>query len=128
MAQLSEEDMKRVCAALVQAYLEKGDDAEEELSSMHDMVQMVIDALDASKEYALVPRKPTESQILNMALTYDHGLGVPGYYDSPLTAGTKWGVQSHTQYFADTVVTMKKLYEVAICGNDTKPKSESTTA
>lgn len=62
--------------------------------------------------WKLVPVKPTEAQLNSMAVRYDHGLGVPGYYDSDLF-GNATG-PSHQQRLDSTIRTMRQLYEEAI--------------
>ena len=61
-------------------------------------------------DYVLVPREPTEAMLKSMAVRYDHGLGVPGYYDQPMFVGLQL---SHAQRFESTLRTMRQLYEEA---------------
>lgn len=40
----------------------------------------ILTALEA-KGLVIVPVEPTDELLMSMAVRYDHGLGVPGYYD-----------------------------------------------
>jgi hypothetical protein len=40
------------------------------------------------KGYVVVPVEPTDELLLSMAVRYDHGLGIPGYYDQELFASS----------------------------------------
>jgi hypothetical protein len=57
---------------------------------------------------AKLPKEPPHGLLMSMAIRYDHGLGVPGYYDSPLFAGS--GL-THQQRLDGALVTMAQLYE-----------------
>lgn len=46
---------------------------------------------------------------MSMAIRFDHGLGVPGYYDPLLAAGA--AVDSHAKRLESTLRTMRQLYE-----------------
>jgi hypothetical protein len=59
----------------------------------------------------IVPKEPTEGLLRSMAIRYDHGLGVPGYYDQPMIA--KYSV-SHEQRIAGTITTMRQLHEEVV--------------
>ena len=61
--------------------------------------------------YKLVPILPSEEQLTSMAVRSDHGLGVPGYYDSCLFAAD--GV-THEQRLEGAKRQMSQLYEEGI--------------
>lgn len=69
-------------------------------------------------DYVLVPREPTEAMLKSMAVRYDHGLGVPGYYDQPMFVGLQL---SHAQRFESTLRTMRQLYEEATANTQVQP-------
>lgn len=52
-----------------------------------------------------VPIEPSIGLLTSMALRYDHGLGVPGYYDSLLGPG------EHNALMHSIIMTMRKLHE-----------------
>lgn len=37
-----------------------------------------------AKGLVIVPVEPTDELLMSMAVRYDHGLGMPGYYDQPI--------------------------------------------
>ena len=55
-----------------------------------------------------LPQKPPQGLLMSMAIRYDHGLGVDGYYDQPLFATS--GL-THKQRLESTLTTMLQLYE-----------------
>jgi hypothetical protein len=60
--------------------------------------------------FKLVPIKPSDEHITSMAIRSDHGLGVPGYYDTlPIQFGA-----THAQRMESTKREMRQLYEEAI--------------
>lgn len=60
--------------------------------------------------WKLVPITPSETCISSMAVRYDHGLGIPGYYDE----GFQKDPCGHTRRLEATKTTMRQLYEEAI--------------
>jgi hypothetical protein len=56
-----------------------------------------------------MPKEPPLGLLMSMAIRFDHGLGVPGYYDS------EWfrrpGQPSHKQRVEATLTMMRQLYE-----------------
>lgn len=58
----------------------------------------------------MVNKEPSLGLLMSMAIRYDHGLGVPGYYDQQPFAGSG---PTHAQRLASTISTMRQLYEEA---------------
>nr|WP_066733838.1 hypothetical protein [Bradyrhizobium sp. CCH5-A9] len=61
--------------------------------------------------WKLVPVEPTEDLLRSMAIRYDHGLGVPGYYDQPIFGAENVG---HAQRLESTMTTMRQLHEEVV--------------
>lgn len=59
----------------------------------------------------MVPKEPSEGVLVSMAIRYDHGLGVPGYYDQPLFGAENGG---HKRRMESTVAKMRQLYEEVV--------------
>jgi len=60
--------------------------------------------------FRIVPIKPSDGHLKSMAIRYDHGLGIDGYYDTkPIQFGA-----SHKQRLDSTISQMRQLYEEAI--------------
>ena len=74
--------------------------------------------------HCLVPKTPSQACLRSMAIRSDHGLGVPGYYDSPLlqqiAAASASGSEgksfalSHEQRMGAAMIRMSQLYEEAV--------------
>lgn len=60
-----------------------------------------------STKFTIIPKKPTDGMLMSMAIRSDHGLGLPGYYDSPLFGGKI----THQQRLDSTISSMRQLYE-----------------
>lgn len=58
-----------------------------------------------SDERRLLPKDPPAELLLSMALRFDHGLGLPGYYDS------LYGEGEHELRLQSTLAQMRQLYE-----------------
>ena len=56
-----------------------------------------------------MPQEPPPGLLMSMAIRFDHGLGVPGYYDQLLAAGA--AVDRHATRLESTLRTMRQLYE-----------------
>lgn len=56
----------------------------------------------------MVPAEPPRALLISMAIRYDHGLGVPGYYD---TLGNS---EAHQQRLESTISIMSQLYEEVV--------------
>lgn len=57
-----------------------------------------------------VPIEPSDEHLTSMAIRYDHGLGMDGYYDTkPIQFGA-----SHAERMESTKRKMRQLYEEAI--------------
>lgn len=59
----------------------------------------------------LVPVEPTPELLRSMATRYDHGLGVPGYYDQPIFGAENVG---HEKRLEATIRTMRQLHEEVV--------------
>lgn len=55
-----------------------------------------------------IDSEPTDAVLRCMAITYDHGLGCPGYYDQELFGGEPG---AHEKRLEDTMNLMRKLYQ-----------------
>lgn len=67
--------------------------------------------------YGLMPVEPTEGLLSSMCMRYDHGLGLPGYYDF-------FGENQHAERLAQTQEKMKRIHETVI-HHFNKPLSNS---
>lgn len=56
-----------------------------------------------------LPETPPPGLLMSMAIRYDHGLGVPGYYDQPMFK--RENGPSHAQRLVAALTTMRQLYE-----------------
>jgi hypothetical protein len=75
-----------------------------------EIADSVLSDLEATG-MAIVPTKPTEILLKSMAVRYDHGLGMPGYYDQELIASE--GV-THARRLESTMITMRQLHEEVV--------------
>lgn len=66
----------------------------------------------------LVPVEPVDALLLSMAIRYDHGLGIPDYYDQPLFSGD--GI-THRQRLDAALSTMRQLHEEVVGTGFYKP-------
>lgn len=78
---------------------------------------------DASlpKDHVIVPVKPADALLMSMAVRYDHGLGIPGYYDQELFSGS--GI-THAQRLEAALTTMRQLHEEVVGKGFYKPRDE----
>ena len=60
----------------------------------------------------VVPATPTDECLQSMAVRYDHGLGIDGYYDQPLFLKSKYAA-THAEKLEAAKSTMSQLYEEA---------------
>lgn len=68
-----------------------------------------------------LPKEPPKGLLMSMAIRYDHGLGIPGYYDDmPIQLG-----MTHKERLAATLVTMGQLYKEVSGNGFYKPELES---
>jgi hypothetical protein len=72
-----------------------------------DAAEYVSANIQASQplESGATSNSPTPGLLMSMAIRYDHGLGVPGYYDSLLGPG------EHQKKVMSTLAVMAQLYE-----------------
>lgn len=61
----------------------------------------------AKPDHVFVPIEPSIGLLVSMAIRYDHGLTIPGYYDQELLKSDV----SHAQRFESTITIMRQLYE-----------------
>ncbi len=61
--------------------------------------------------WKLVPVEPTPELLRSMAMRYDHGLGMPGYYDQPIFGAENVG---HAKRLEATIRTMRQLHEEVV--------------
>ncbi|MBX5021177.1 hypothetical protein [Rhizobium lentis] len=61
--------------------------------------------------FVTVPVEPPEALLKSMAIRYDHGLGVPGYYDQQVFGAENVG---HARRLESTMTTMRQLYEEVV--------------
>jgi len=73
-----------------------------------------ITALRAAIEQGVVvmPKEPTDECLHSMAVRYDHGLGMDGYYDNSIFDKSPTP-NKHAQRLESTKRTMNQLYEEA---------------
>lgn len=92
-------------------------------------VQDCADAIDALSSCAVVPVEPTPGLLMSMAIRYDHGLGVPGYYDSLSEAfsikGHKGPMPTHDERLQSTLRTMRQLHEEVVGTGFYRPEKEA---
>lgn len=58
-----------------------------------------------------VPVEPTSALLHSMAVRYDHGLGMPGYYDQPIFGAENVG---HARRLEATISVMRQLHEEVV--------------
>ncbi len=73
-----------------------------------------------SSSLVLIPREPPQDLLRSMAVRYDHGLGVPGYYDQPVFGAENVG---HARRMEATLRTMAQLYEEVVGKGFYRPAS-----
>ena len=67
-----------------------------------------------------VPVEPTPELLRSMAIRYDHGLGVEGYYDQPIFGAENVG---HAKRLEATIRTMRQLHEEVVGTGFYRPPS-----
>ncbi|HEY8878262.1 MAG TPA: hypothetical protein VIN03_11900 [Roseateles sp.] len=79
-------------------------------------------------DMVLVPRVPTPGLLMSMALRYDHGLGLPGYYDEVqhlLPKGHPQKGITHARRLESTITTMRQLHEEVVGAGFYRPEREA---
>ena len=66
-----------------------------------------------SSDYQIVSIEPSDALLTSMAIRYDHGLGVPGYYDDEMFKAMNHGL-SHAQRMENTKRQMRQLHEEVV--------------
>lgn len=82
-----------------------------------DGMPQVLYTADQMREYGRacalaaepLPKEPPPGLLMSMAIRYDHGLGMPGFYDSGIYTDVT-GI-THAQRLDSTLRTMRQLYE-----------------
>lgn len=69
----------------------------------------------------IVPVEATDDLLMSMAVRYDHGLGVPGYYDQPMILEAS--KVSHELRLESTMATMRQLHEEVVGKGFYRPAS-----
>jgi len=72
--------------------------------------------------HVVVPVKPTDELLLSMAVRYDHGLGIPGYYDQELFSAS--GV-THARRLESALTTMRQIHEEVVGTGFHRPKDST---
>ncbi|WP_152971107.1 hypothetical protein [Rhizobium ecuadorense] len=67
--------------------------------------------LKIRKKTVAVPVDPPEALLRSMAIRYDHGLAIPGYYDKPIFGAENVG---HGRRMESTMEIMRQLYEEVV--------------
>lgn len=80
----------------------------------------------ADEREQLLPKTPPPGLLMSMAIRYDHGLAIPGYYDSEMYKGV--GGRSHAQRLEDTLRFMRQLYEEVSGHGFYRPEAEKDYA
>lgn len=75
-----------------------------------------------------LPQQPPLGLLVSMAMRYDHGLGMPGYYDSLASLGLGWKGVAHKQRLLGTLATMRQLYEEVSGHGFYRPELEASYA
>ena len=63
----------------------------------------------AAERERLLPKEPPPGLLMSMAVRYDHGLGMPGYYDH--AAFDRFDGDSHAKRLDGALSIMRQLYE-----------------
>lgn len=64
--------------------------------------------------WVVVPVEPTDKLLLSMAIRFDHGLGLPGYYDQELFGKKLGGDISHARRLEVALSQMRQLHEEVV--------------
>jgi len=73
-----------------------------------DIYQFAVLVAAAERE-RLLPKEPPPGLLMSMAVRYDHGLGMPGYYDH--AAFDRFDGDSHAKRLDGALSIMRQLYE-----------------
>lgn len=87
-------------------------------------VKAILSELSAAG-FVIVPETPSDGLLISMAIRYDHGLGVSGYYDQQIFGASGC---SHADRLESTVRTMRKLHEEVVGTGFYKPEREQEYA
>lgn len=85
--------------------------------------QQTADARDAA-----LPKEPPPGLLMSMAIRYDHGLGVPGYYDNLIMGRAPEPWETHAARLASALSLMRKLYEEVSGHGFYRPEREAEYA
>ncbi|MGO4741568.1 hypothetical protein AB4099_34015 [Bosea sp. 2KB_26] len=73
-------------------------------------------------EYVVVRKDASDGLLMSMAIRYDHGLGVPGYYDQPVFGAENVG---HQKRLDATMRAMRQLHEEVVGAGFYHPDREA---
>lgn len=99
--------------------------------AMHDEIERLrastpvasqIEGDVGGKETVTVPIEPPAALLRSMAIRYDHGLGVPGYYDQQIFGAENIG---HARRMESTITTMRQLYEEVVGKGFYRPENSN---
>lgn len=86
-----------------------------------ELREEVLSLTKTISDYQLVPKNPSTGKLVSMALRYDHGLGLPEFYNS-LTGDP----QEHQRRLTSTISTMRQLYKEAVDNGFYRPELEES--
>ena len=75
-----------------------------------ELLKQIGSMKDVADGFVVVPTEPSRELLMSMAIRFDHGLGCPGYYDSPMVSNGK----SHQQRLESTIRIMRQLHEEVV--------------
>lgn len=73
----------------------------------HELAKELIEKANGA---GVLPQSPPPGLLMSMAIRYDHGLGMRGYYDGLAGLGLGNGL-THRQRLLSTIGTMRQIYE-----------------
>lgn len=74
-----------------------------------DAIERFFHMAQAAERERLLPKDPPFGLLMSMAVRYDHGLGMPGYYDHG--AFKRFNGDSHAKRLEGVLSIMRQLYE-----------------
>lgn len=103
------------------------DESEATRDQWRFMARAAITAYEAAKPsgWVSVPVEPSDALLQSMAIRYDHGLGLPGYYDQPIFGAENVG---HARRLEATITTMRQLHEEVVGTGFYRPSPPTESA
>lgn len=134
-------DLRRLLADIAGSALMYRDDGELQDNSTHPTIDYLRDDVDyirwalmerkkkaeqppaanAAQDVVTIPVNPTDGLLMSMALRYDHGLGLAGYYDQ----FPRWEGDTHEKRLAATISDMRKIHEEVVGTGFYRPEKEA---